>query len=232
MMRPPTRSGPPFGLPPDRILPFIFGTMRAKSWSFGATAFLCTGVAGYALWAYGGGVQRVPVHPEMAAVFDKHRLLITLHAIGASIALLLGPLQFLDRLRARAPRVHRLLGYLYLVLGVGVGGTAGLMLARFSFGGLVSHLGFGTLGCLWLFTGVMALVAARRRQFDEHRLWMKRNFALTLAAVTLRLYLPASVAAGVRFEDFYPAVAWLCWVPNLIVVEWCRGRNQRPAATP
>lgn len=230
MSRPPIRSRPSWGLPPGGILAFIVGTMRAKSWRFGTTVVLCTGVAGYALWAYGGGVQRVPVHPEMAAAFDEHRLLITVHAIGASVALLLGPLQFLDHLRARAPRAHRMLGYLYLVLGVGVGGTAGVMLARFSFGGLVSHVGFGTLGCLWLFTGFMALAAAKRRHFDAHRLWMERNFALTLAAVTLRLYVPASVAAGVRFEEFYPAVAWLCWVPNLIVVEWCRGRTE-PAAS-
>ncbi|MBL9211893.1 MAG: hypothetical protein JNL92_15585, partial [Opitutaceae bacterium] len=61
--------------------------MRAKSWRFGLMAFLCVGVAGYALWAYGGGVQRVPVHPDMVAVFDAHRTLITVHAVGASIAL-------------------------------------------------------------------------------------------------------------------------------------------------
>ena len=58
---------------------------------------------------------------------------------------------------------------------------------------------------------------------------MIRNFALSLAAVTLRLYLPASAVAGVPFEDFYPAVAWLCWVPNLILAEWCR-KKPNPAA--
>jgi uncharacterized membrane protein len=194
--------------------------MQARSWRFGLTTFLCIGVAGYALWAYGGGVQRVPVHPAMAAVFDEHRTLITLHAVGASVALILGPFQFLDRLRARAPRLHRRLGYAYLLLGVGLGGTAGVLLSRHSFGGLVSHLGFGLLGVLWLFTGLMAVLAARRRRLDEHRLWMIRNFALTLAAVTLRLYLPASAIMGLPFEDIYPAIAWLCWVPNLLVVEW------------
>ena len=194
--------------------------MQLKSWTFGGTIFLCAGVAGYALWAYGGGVQRVPVHPDMRAVFDQHRTLITVHAIGASAALLLGPLQFLDRLRQRAPRLHRALGYGYLVLGVGVGGVAGVLLARHSFGGLVSHLGFGLLGGLWLFTGAMALLAAKQRRFEDHRTWMVRNFALALAAVTLRLYVPLSVVAGRPFEQFYPAVAWLCWVPNLLVAEW------------
>ncbi len=194
--------------------------MKLKSWSFAGTIFLSAGVAGYALWAYGSGVQRVPMHPDMVAVFNEHRALITVHAVAASIALILGPLQFIDALRARSPRVHRTLGYAYLLLGVAVGGITGLLLARHSFGGLVSHLGFGGLALLWLFTGAMAVAAAKARRFSDHRTWMIRNFALTLAAVTLRLYLPLSFAAGLAFESFYPAVAWLCWVPNLIVAEW------------
>ena len=61
---------------------------------------------------------------------------------------------------------------------------------------------------------------------------MVRNFALTFAAVTLRLYLPASMVAGLAFERAYPVIAWLCWVPNLIVAEllWNRARPTSPAA--
>ncbi|MSU25217.1 MAG: DUF2306 domain-containing protein [Opitutus sp.] len=195
--------------------------MRPKSWSFAATLLLSAGVAGYAVWIYGSGdPQRAPVHPAMVAVFNAHRALITTHAVAASLALLLGPFQFLDRLRAARPRLHRTLGYLYLVPGVAVGGITGLLLSRYSFGGLVSHLGFGLLAVLWLFTGVMAVVAAKARRFADHRVWMIRNFALTFAAVTLRVYLPLGFASGLRFEDFYPAVAWLCWVPNLVFAEW------------
>ncbi len=195
--------------------------MKLRSWSFATTLSLSVGVAGYAVWAYGGGTQRVPVHPAMVASFNEHRALITTHAVASALALLLGPLQFLDSLRTSRPRLHRTLGYAYLVPGVALGGLAGLLLARHSFGGLVSHLGFGLLAMLWLFTGVMAVVAAKARRFADHRTWMVRNFALTFAAVTLRLYLPLGFASGLRFEAFYPAVAWLCWVPNLLFVEWC-----------
>ena len=31
-------------------------------------------------------MQRVPVHPAMALVFDQHRALITTHAVGAAVA--------------------------------------------------------------------------------------------------------------------------------------------------
>jgi hypothetical protein len=46
-----------------------------------------------------------------------------------------------------------------------------------------------------------------------------RNFSLTLAAVTLRIYMPSSMIAGVPFEVAYPLVAWLCWAPNLLIAE-------------
>jgi hypothetical protein len=49
---------------------------------------------------------------------------------------------------------------------------------------------------------------------------MIRNFSLTFAAVTLRIYVPLSIALGIPFEQAYPAIAWLCWVPNLAVAEW------------
>jgi hypothetical protein len=49
---------------------------------------------------------------------------------------------------------------------------------------------------------------------------MTRSFALTFAAVTLRIYIPLALAAGVGFADSYPAIAWLCWVPNLVVAQF------------
>jgi hypothetical protein len=49
---------------------------------------------------------------------------------------------------------------------------------------------------------------------------MIRNYALTFAAVTLRIYLGLFFAARMEFSDFYPSLAWLCWVPNLILTEW------------
>ncbi len=64
-----------------------------------------------------------------------------------------------------------------------------------------------------------AYAAIRARDIELHRRWMVRNFALTFAAVTLRLWLPASVVSGIPFEAAYPVIAWLCWVPNLLAAE-------------
>lgn len=134
------------------------------------------------------------------------------------MALLVGPLQFFPALRARR-RLHRALGYVYFTAVIG-GGIAGFCTAFIAYGGIVSGFGFGLLALLWLWTGLAALQAARRRDFTSHERWAVRSFALTFAAVTLRIYLPTFFSLGLRFEDFYPVLAWLCWVPNLLFVEW------------
>lgn len=76
------------------------------------------------------------------------------------------------------------------------------------------------LAVCWLYTGLRAFLAIRRRGVSEHRRWMVRNYSLSFAAVTLRVYIPLSVIAGIEFSTAYAVIAWLRWVPNLIVAEW------------
>jgi uncharacterized membrane protein len=182
--------------------------------------FLAFGVAGYAAVAYGILPLGSLVHPDMQASFLVHSTGIYTHAFASIVALVLGPVQFSSRLRQTRPRVHRWCGRVYLAVGVLVGGLSGLYMAQFAFGGPVARLGFAMLAVFWLYTGLRAWLAIRRRAIDEHRRWMVRNFALTFAAVTLRFYLPASMVAGIDFSLAYPIIAWLCWVPNLLFAEW------------
>jgi hypothetical protein len=155
---------------------------------------------------------------------------LPLHAGGAATALLVGSLQFLPQLR-RVKGAHKWLGRVYAV-GCIVGGLAGLRLSFGSQAGPIAAAGFGTLALLWLFATTQAWRFARERRFEEHRRWMIRSFAMTFAAVTLRLYLPIPPLLGFDFADGYRAISWLCWVPNLIVAElWMQRRAMRQAAT-
>lgn len=57
---------------------------------------------------------------------------------------------------------------------------------------------------------------------------MIRSYSLTLAAVTLRIYLPLSLALGVPFANAYQVISWLCWLPNIILAEWVVRRTREP----
>ena len=191
-----------------------------KRFAFACLQALALAVAGYGIWAYGFLPLGKLVGPEMRANFEAHRLGIYTHVFAATLALVLGPFQFSERLRRRHPRLHRLSGRLYLGAGVGLGGLAALYMSTFAYGGMVAKLGFATLAVAWLYTGLRAYRAIRSGDVTTHRRWIVRNFALTLAAVTLRILLPVSGLSGIPFALAYPVVAWLCWIPNLLLAEW------------
>ena len=76
------------------------------------------------------------------------------------------------------------------------------------------------LALAWLFTTAMAYLKIRQRDIQAHRSWMIRSYAVTFAAVTLRIWLGILMGAlGWDFELAYQTVAWICWVPNLLVVQ-------------
>jgi len=152
--------------------------------------------------------------------FARYIFPLRLHIAGGIGALLAGPWQFSQRLRARALNFHRWLGRFYL-LEVLLGSVAGFAMATVSEEGVATHLGFGALAVLWFFTGLQAYRRVRQGEIEAHRAWMTRNFALSLAAVTLRVQLPFMLAAlHWPFPRSYIIVSWLCWVPNVFVAEW------------
>jgi len=152
------------------------------------------------------------------------------HVACGGVALLLSALQLSRRLRARAPQVHRGVGRI-VVVAIAAAGVAGLVLAPWSLAGAVGTAGFGTLAALWLTFAALGFRAIRRGDVATHRRWMLRTFAMTYAAVTLRLWLIALIPLlGDDFLRAYVIVPFLCWVPNLAAVELLLWRERSAAA--
>lgn len=182
-------------------------------------AVMCIGIAAYS--------SRYLLHPpqtqEQALGNPLGVPFLFIHIAGAVTALLLGSLQFIPALR-KIPS-HRWVGRVYVV-GCLVGGGAGLILAPGSFAGPIASVGFGSLAVIWIAVTLMGWRAAMQGRFVEHRRWMIRSWALTLAAVTLRLYLPTVQILDLPFLPWYRAISFLAWVPNLIAAEiWLRRRR-------
>ena len=82
--------------------------------------------------------------------------------------------------------------------------------------------GFGFLSIFWLGTAGIALYKIKQRQVEQHRKWMIRNYSLTFAAVTLRVWLLVFILlAGIEnYITSYTIISWLCWIPNLLIAEF------------
>jgi len=155
---------------------------------------------------------------------------LDVHVAGAATALLVGPLQFLSWVRRRFPALHRTLGRVY-VIGCLAGGAGGLVMAFGSTAGPIATVGFASLAVCWITANVQGWRLAVARRFDDHRAWMLRSFAMTFAAVTLRIYIVVLPMMGVAEIDAYRASAFLAWIPNLLLVElYLRGRRERAVA--
>src|SRR5690606_17304137 len=152
------------------------------------------------------------------------------HVAMGGIAMLSGFTQFSKKLRARNLKLHRLFGKIYLI-AVLLSGVAGFYVALNTYGGVPAQLGFVGLAIGWLVTTSMAYWRIRNKEIDAHERWMIRSYALTWAAVTLLIYLPTfEHGLNMNFNESYQIIAWLCWVPNLIVAEFIILQKRRSRA--
>lgn len=149
-----------------------------------------------------------------------------LHIVAAGLALLLSPVQLSGRIRRRVPGLHRAVGRVAITC-VLAGGLAGLVLSPMNVADEIGFAGFGALALLWTGFASAGLLTIRRGDAAAHRRWMLRAFAMTYAAVTLRLWLVVLVPVAGDFRTAYDFVPFLCWVPNLIVVELVIRRRGR-----
>ncbi len=142
------------------------------------------------------------------------------HVYASFVVLITGISQFSDYLRARYKTFHRMLGKMYVVLVLLVASPSGLIMAFYANGGISSQLSFTIMAVLWFFFTYKAYQYARNRKWTLHKKFMLRSYALTLSAISLRLFkwIIVSTVAWPPM-DTYRFVAWAGWMVNLLVIE-------------
>ncbi len=83
---------------------------------------------------------------------------------------------------------HKNAGKIYIFLILLFASPSGIYMGIFANGGFLSKISFVILGCLWWFSTYKAFNFAQQKKFKEHKQWMWRSFALTLSAITLRMW--------------------------------------------
>ena len=131
---------------------------------------------------------------------------------------------------------HRWAGRVYFLCCL-MGSITGIILAFKAQGGAVGKAGFACLGFAWLISnlvGFAAIAFPAIRSVPVHERAMQISCALAYSAVTLRLYLPAAVLNPRHFQAIYAGISWLCWIPNLLVLEIirCSGKRQQEPSQP
>lgn len=152
--------------------------------------------------------------------FVHYRIAFYIHVISSVFSLFAGFTQFSKRIRTQYSRIHRIVGWIYLVSILVFAAPSGLIIGYYANGGFWSQLAFCVLAVGWFWFSLKALLALKKKNYKAHQVFMIRSFALTLSAITLRLWKYLIVLAfQPRPMDVYQIVAWLGWVLNLIIAE-------------
>jgi hypothetical protein len=151
------------------------------------------------------------------------------HVLLGGVILVIGFFQLNPKSSSRYRRLHRIFGYIYVVGILAFAAPGGLVMSLFIGRGPWVQLSFLLQVSLWFFCTLMALLRILKGNIKAHRQWMWRSYALTLAAITLRVYIFfSSWHVDLTQPHAYATIAWLSWVPNLILVElYLRKRRLR-----
>ncbi len=184
-------------------------------------------IAAVSVLRYFTGIE-APPEPILANAFAQPFL--PLHVVGGVVALLVGPLQFVRRLRIRWPRVHRATGWTY-ILACALGAPTGFILALGATAGPIVNVGFAIPAVLCGVFTWLGVRAAIERRFEDHQDWMLRSYGVIAVAITLRLLIPASAFLGFDFLAAYRINSWLAWIINVALVEYAIRRSRSPGRT-
>lgn len=144
-----------------------------------------------------------------------------IHIFGGMLAIVLGPFQFVKYIRRKNLNLHRVLGKVYVVAVLIIAAPTGLYMAFYANGGISASIGFILMSILWFYTTYMAVNNIRKKQVNEHIKWMVRSYAMTFAAVTLRLWVPfLSLTINMEHLKVIIITAWISWLFNLIAAEF------------
>jgi uncharacterized membrane protein len=147
---------------------------------------------------------------------------VLVHGFFGAIAMAVAAFQFSNRMRARYPGVHRVLGYAYLtsvVIAAPLAVMVALKLSR-SPSQFVANI-VNSSG--WVVTTAIALYCIRTDNIVQHRRWMIRSYPWAMTFTFNRfvhVFLPSTRAGHPGFE----ATLWLssalaAFLPT-IFLEW------------
>jgi uncharacterized membrane protein YozB (DUF420 family) len=111
------------------------------------------------------------------------------HVLVAGLILLIGFFQLHPASMRKYRRIHRITGYIYVMGILFFAAPGGLVMSFFIGRGPLVLASFLCQSVLWFWFTAMALEKIRRGDIEAHKQWMWRSFALTFAAITLRVYI-------------------------------------------
>ena len=148
--------------------------------------------------------------------------------------MILGPLQFAKRIRARHMRIHRWSGRIFVASGIVIGISALRLGFVMPYSGSNETAATTFFGAVFLFALMRAFYHIRRREITAHREWMIRAFLIGIAIATIRpVVVLYQLLSGLAFRESLGIAFWLSFTAHALLAEvWINSTRRSPAPHP
>jgi Predicted membrane protein (DUF2306) len=174
-------------------------------------------------------LQYIPYNTDVAFLRVKqdeisklyYKIAFFTHVYSSILLMVLGFIQFSTSIKNKYTKLHRFSGRAYAIIILFLSGPSGLIMSYHANGGIFSQIAFVILSFLWLLFTFLSVFYILKKNLINHQKFAIRSFALTLSAISLRIFKPiiASIFTLEKDIDAYRVVAWLGWMFNLIIAE-------------
>jgi len=158
---------------------------------------------------------------EIAQHFAPAKWYLLVHAFCGALAMALGAFQFSNRLRARYLKLHRTLGYVYVVSVFVAAPFAMPVAMRVDSPSLVAASAVQSFG--WMVTTAIALYCVRKGNIAQHRRWMIRSYPFAMVFTVARVLIPIPPIFRLGFTGIemvvWTAIAMAAFLPT-IFLDW------------
>ena len=173
-------------------------------------------------------LQYIPYNTDVAFLrikqdeiaLDYYKIAFFTHVYTSIFLMLLGFFQFSQTIKRKYINIHRWSGRVYAMIILLFSGPSGLVMSYHANGGIFSQISFVILSVLWMSFTFLSVYYVLKKDIINHQKFAIRSFALTLSAISLRLFKYIIVLLFQPLPmDVYRIVAWLGWTFNLLIAE-------------
>ncbi len=175
-------------------------------------------------------LQYIPLKSDVAFLQIKQNevlnvkgylIIFYIHVYSSIFVLLAAFTQFSPQILQQNKKLHRKFGWIYFIVVICLSAPSGIFMGCYANGAWHSRVSFVLLGLLWEYFTISAFVSIKQNNVVKHRQFMIRSFALALSAISLRTWKMIIVLSlHTAPMDTYQIIAWLGWVPNLLIAEY------------
>ncbi len=176
-------------------------------------------------WTFMHGADHfLKLTPEALGKYFNYKWILIAHITAGGGSLILGIVQFWKKLRTYSWKLHRIIGFLYL-LAVLVSSFCAVVLAFTTSYKVNLPYAFSLQiwVSVWISATTLAYFFAIKKKFKLHEKWMIRSYLVTMAFVISGLILKTTFVQNLgSFEDISPSLFWLGWAVPLYIYEIIR----------